>query len=367
MRIRWTTLSMAGSALVIAGCAGEPTSPIGGNPIKPNLAVSVPSSFNPTAQNLKICKVGTSASINVTIGATTTNYNLAAGQCQVVGTFGGSPRMTGTATELVPANTVLDSIVRIHWADGKPGTFPIRGDTTTFTGTPSASSTFGEEDGSTIIFFNRSVPPPCTLYSVNASNFNGTAIAGGRWVWFNAVVSATGVPASGGTVKLQSSTITFSANGTNYNLTVPNSTIVFDPNVSSASTSFGAGGWTTVVPASYHGNVFLGGLAYQVGAAGLPGGINPVTWKAQFSSSIPGLGLQWKWGAAVYTQFGSEATVGAKPIDGNTLNPYANSDHAGTPENFKSFVTGGARGGGGSNWTGSYSGTQSPPICVPNA
>jgi hypothetical protein len=49
--------------------------------------------------------------------------------------------------------------------------------------------------------------------------------------------------------------------------------------------------------------------------------------------------------------------VGAKPVDGNTLSIYANSDHAGTPEGFKAFVTGGARGGGGSNWTGSYSST----------
>jgi len=38
---------------------------------------------------------------------------------------------------------------------------------------------------------------------------------------------------------------------------------------------------------------------------------------------------------------------------------YKNSDHAGTPENFKTFVVGGATGGGGSNFTGSYSATGS--------
>jgi hypothetical protein len=61
--------------------------------------------------------------------------------------------------------------------------------------------------------------------------------------------------------------------------------------------------------------------------------------------------------------------VGVKPTDDNNVfsedcvnsssdcsGQYRNSDHAGTPENFKEFVIGGARGGGGSNWTGSWSG-----------
>lgn len=39
------------------------------------------------------------------------------------------------------------------------------------------------------------------------------------------------------------------------------------------------------------------------------------------------------------------------------MNPFPNSDHAGTPECWKSFVVGGAHGGGGSTFTGSYSGT----------
>jgi hypothetical protein len=55
--------------------------------------------------------------------------------------------------------------------------------------------------------------------------------------------------------------------------------------------------------------------------------------------------------------------VGAKPVDANNLSIYHNSDHAGTPENFKNCVTGGARGGGGSNWTGSYSATRGGTLC----
>ena len=49
--------------------------------------------------------------------------------------------------------------------------------------------------------------------------------------------------------------------------------------------------------------------------------------------------------------------LGLKPVDDNAASLYKNSDHAGTPENFKSNVIGGATGGGASNYTGGYSGT----------
>src|SRR5205823_2588683 len=68
----------------------------------------------------------------------------------------------------------------------------------------------------------------------------------------------------------------------------------------------------------------------------------------------------WKWAAAVYSQLSSNwNTLGVKPVDDNSASAYQNSDHAGTPENYKAYVTGGATGGGGSNWTGGYSGTAS--------
>ena len=58
--------------------------------------------------------------------------------------------------------------------------------------------------------------------------------------------------------------------------------------------------------------------------------------------------LQWQWAAAFYTQFSTDLNaIGVKPIDGDKNNPYTNSDHAGSPENLKAFVSGGARGGGG--------------------
>jgi hypothetical protein len=157
MRARITPW-LAGTVVLAAACGGEPTAPI--NQPKPEFAISLPPSYNPTAGNLLLCKIGTAATFDVTIGSTTTNVSLNDGDCQIVGTFGGNPRLTGTATEIIPPNTVLDSIVKIHWVDGQPGVFPLKGDTTVFTGTNTASATFGDEDGSTLIFFNHPVPPP---------------------------------------------------------------------------------------------------------------------------------------------------------------------------------------------------------------
>ena len=109
--------------------------------------------------------------------------------------------------------------------------------------------------------------------------------------------------------------------------------------------------------------MFLSGVALQV-PGGLPGGVSPVTWCGNFSADQTGLKANWQWAAAVYQCFSTDLTqVGVKPVDANNLSIYQNSDHAGTPENFKNCVTGGARGGGGSNWTGSYSATGGVILC----
>ena len=77
-----------------------------------------------------------------------------------------------------------------------------------------------------------------------------------------------------------------------------------------------------------------------------------------FCSDHCGLSFQWKWAAAVYDcGTDCENDLGVKPVDGDKFSQFLNSDHAGTPEYIKDCVIGGARGGGGSNYTGSYSGT----------
>jgi hypothetical protein len=202
--------------------------------------------------------------------------------------------------------------------------------------------------------------------SAISSNFNGTPIPAGDWIWFTAVMKVHGLGSQPVTIGFMGS-IEFSVNGTQYVVPVPPALVTLSPYVTLATTVFTNGQWVTTVPLSgLAGSVFLDGVAIQAPQPdGFPGGIQPVTWLGTFFSMTPGLDVQWQWAAAVYNNanFGADYTqLGVKPVDDNQASAYQNSDHAGTPEDFKAYVVGGARGGGGSNFTGSYSGTAS---CTP--
>ncbi len=202
-------------------------------------------------------------------------------------------------------------------------------------------------------------PAPCTASDAIGSNFNGTDIDPGSTIWFNNIVKVEGRGGAAALVCFENVSISLNVDGTLLTVPAPDTYIAFDPTATLATTVFvpAVNAWFTTVPASYSGNVFLSGVALPV-PNGLPGGISPVTWSGDFSTNLNGLSMKWKWAAAVYTSFPTDYNaIGVKPIDGSSMNPYPNSHHAGTPENYGSFVVGGARGGGGSNFTGSYSGT----------
>jgi hypothetical protein len=197
--------------------------------------------------------------------------------------------------------------------------------------------------------------------SAISSNFNGAAIPGGDWIWFTSVLKVQGLGSQPVTIGFMGS-ITFSVDGTLYVVPVPSALVTFSPFVQVATTVFSNGQWVTTVPLSgLAGNVFLDGFAVQAPKpGGFPGSIKPVTWQGTFFSMTPGITVQWQWAAAVYANplFGADCNqLGVKPVDDNKASTYQNSDHAGTPEAFKPYVVGGATGGGGSNFTGSYSGT----------
>jgi hypothetical protein len=203
-------------------------------------------------------------------------------------------------------------------------------------------------------------PPPSTCSNDTVvSNFNGTAIPAGDTIWFNAVFKATGVGSTGGSVSFTNSFVHFSVGGTNYTVPIPDGQITFSSATTTGTTTFNGAAWATSVPLGFGDNVWLSGAGFPVPAGGLPGGISPVTWTGDFTlTSVSS--VQWQWGAAVYTQYStSYNSLGVKPLHSTSLDSYHNGDQAGTPENFTSFVTGGARGGGGSNATGSYSPTGS--------
>jgi hypothetical protein len=193
------------------------------------------------------------------------------------------------------------------------------------------------------------------------SNFNGTPIAAGDFIWFNSVIKVQGLGTDPVTIGFAGS-ISFSVNGIQYVVPVPSAVINFSPTTAVATTKYCNGQWVTNVPLTgLSGNIFLDGVAIQAPSpGGFPGGIKNITWQGMFFSMTPGLQIHWQWAAAVYHAANFSAdynALGVKPVDDNTASDYQNSDHAGTPENFKPSVVGGARGGGGSNFTGSYSGT----------
>ena len=202
-----------------------------------------------------------------------------------------------------------------------------------------------------------------------SANFNGTPIKAGSTIWFNANFSVSGIPQNGDTISLTGSSISFLADHA-YNLVAPNALITFSEDITCTITSFDAitNTWMATVPISGSDEIFLSGLAFPAPASFASGGgkvIGPVTWNGTLASAAPGVTIKWKWAAAVYTSFASEYnTLAIKPAHSNACG-YSNSDHAGTPEginaagiSFQKFVTGGAGGGGGSNFTGGWSGTE---------
>lgn len=217
-------------------------------------------------------------------------------------------------------------------------------------------------------------PPPCAQSATNSSNFNGTAVAAGDYIWFNANFKANNVPHTGVTILFTQGKISFTSGGVAYNLNVPNAQITFSTSATCTSTTFDSGTntWKTTVPVTGDDEIFLTGLAWQIPAGGLAGGVNPVNFSGTYSSTTkaPGLSIEMKWGAAAYSKFTNNYNALAVKAGHQTACGPANGDHAGTPEGvdstntaWKRFVIGGARGGGGSNFTGSWSGTLNILIC----
>jgi len=190
------------------------------------------------------------------------------------------------------------------------------------------------------------------------ADFNSSSIPVGRYIWFNSSLNPGGFGSGNSTIimDITNTVITFTAGGQFYVLNVPDGRIRFDASVSSASTQFLNGIWETVAPRSFSNYVFMNGLSYQV-PVNFPGNISNVTWSTNIRINRTSTSVNWRWSAAVYTTFAAHAGINVKPITSSSQNPYPNSDAAGTPENFKSSLVAGARGSGGSNYTGSFVGS----------
>ena len=207
--------------------------------------------------------------------------------------------------------------------------------------------------GSMTLLFALTSVARADAVSVISSNFNGTSIAAGSTLWVNSHMKVTGLNANVPTV-VNITNISIAFGGQTY--TMPNAMITFSPTATSASTHFDTASnrWMTIVPNGQAGaDPFMTGLGLML-PNGLPGGQNPVVVQATFSSNAA-VSISWQWSTAVYSQFSDDYNdLGVLAADGGR--------QSGTPVNFEGFVVGGARGGGGSNFTGSYSGTGK--VCV---
>jgi uncharacterized repeat protein (TIGR03803 family) len=261
---------------------------------------------------------------------------------------------TPTYTPSIP-----DVTVTLTRSDGQSQTAPYPVGITTITWTVT-----DVDDGGYSATYNQTVEVTDDV-SISG-NFNGTRIPAGSTIWFTAVLMPKLPRNVSGPVTIWffAQNITSSA----FNLAVPNATVVFDPQASLASaTCDSSGRWTTRAPWSgLAGNTLLATYAYQLPPGqSLPRGLQPVTWDGTFATDTPGVTLQWQWSAAVYTQFGNCSSAGVKCTDDTEGDcNYQNSDHAGTPENYKLYVIGGGHGGGGSDCTGSLSSTKKVVPCV---
>jgi len=205
--------------------------------------------------------------------------------------------------------------------------------------------------------------PACEATTQVTSSFNSTPISAGKYLWYTIHLKAGGLPShSVATVRFDNVQVQANINGVPYNLTLSSGIVVFNPNVTTSTLSYDAPSdtFTVTVPTSLSGNVFVTGFPYLVPSGGLPGGISNVKVTGRMSTDVAGVSTKWQWAAAVYTKFNSDVTqLGIKPVDDNSTSQYHNSDPAGTPENYKQYVTGGGCGNGGSNYIGNNSPTGS--------
>ena len=189
-------------------------------------------------------------------------------------------------------------------------------------------------------------------------DFKNDIIHAGSTIWFNSNIKPSGLDSTPTTVHFYDGKIRFTADNIPYEIALPEARVLFSPTAILASTSYDAQTetWLTTVPSDdYDHEAFLSGFAFPVEVS-LPGDIKDVTATGRFTTDTPGVKVDWRWSAAVYTQFSQDYNaLGVKPINDEKYNPYVNKDKAGTPENFKPYLVAGARGDGGDKYTGDWS------------
>ena len=199
------------------------------------------------------------------------------------------------------------------------------------------------------------IPPSGTQISgapVSWNKFN--TVGSTDVVWINAHIGKpSGIPTNA-TTTVQFTGVTFTLNGQTYPL--PDGFLIFDPSApATPTTSFDStylphGRWvTTLNPNNLFDEIFFDGQAVPVDSNISGGGSATISYTTE--STDNSLAFDWQWSAAAYTYWPGNNQA--------EILPYHNSLHAGTPLNpaVQQSLIQGPRGGGGSNYTGSWSGT----------
>ena len=211
-------------------------------------------------------------------------------------------------------------------------------------------------------FFTPAIPAACTITPggevISSTSWNKFNVPAGASpvIWVHAQFKPTAVPTSASST-VHFTGVSFVLNGISYPM--PDGIVNFDVNAPLTSTTVFSGTpgtasalWTTTInPTVISDENFFVGAAIPVNATIAGGGQATIRFTTQTDDT--GLAFSWQWSAAVYTFWPSDWNQALiQPYHGNGL-------HADTPNNTqvqKSLIQG-PRGGGGSNFTGSWSAT----------
>lgn len=195
------------------------------------------------------------------------------------------------------------------------------------------------------------------------AEFNNVCITASNYIWFTSTIQTPSFKTNVFTVHVFDQTIQLAVDNTNITLNVPDAFVLFSNGVPMATTTFSNGVWMTVANPG-EGKTFLSGLQWQVpftldnptgnvwgrdmdDGHGFHRRVNSATWCGRFAVDAPGVVVQWQWGAVVHSSMTNDCNaLGVKPVDDSHESCWANSDPAGTCENFKQFLICGARGQG---------------------
>jgi hypothetical protein len=281
------------------------------------------------------------------------------------GTLGATGPQT-VATQPNPLNPTSVAVGTYTMSATSPSGFQfVQCGSTATIGTPPTSATESvtvPSGGSGVgIFYVAKTPTTCTASSSADAAGNSGQVQPGQFLWFNFHFVPTAKPSVLTTYVVTHVQTQFTDTLTNtvFTETAPSATItVNDTSVSTPTSNFVGpqvgGHWVIQIPPSSSNSdeIFLTGFAFQnpTGANIQPKNFN-IT--ANFNTSTGGTDVRWQFGVALYNSHFMDFGY-----NGLGVLLVHQADHAGTPELQKgNFIGGAGTGGGGSNFTGSWSST----------